>query len=196
MSLKLITPPAVEPVTLEEAKKQVELPLSATSHDDQLTRLIKAAREDVERHTRRALITQTWRRSLPAFPSGRIFIPRPPLRSVSIEYYDGVGVSQSLASELVQVDTDSAPGSVEPAPDETWPSTQALRRDAVTIEFECGFGDAASDVPEVYRQLILEIVAFRFWYRGDMQMKIPDHIMWSMNALRCGAHGGFYGLRS
>lgn len=195
MSLKLITPPAVEPVTLAEAKKQVELPLADTTHDSQLTRLITACREDVERFTRRALITQTWRRTLPYFPCGRIYFPRPPLSSVSIDYYDGSGVSQSLDAGLVQVDTDSAPGSVEPAVNTTWPTTQAGRRDAVTIEFECGFGDEASDVPANYRQLILELIAFRFWYRGDMSMDIPDHIKWSLKALRSGGHSGLYELR-
>jgi uncharacterized phiE125 gp8 family phage protein len=196
MSFSLVTPPAIEPVTLAEAKKQLEIGISDTSHDSHVTRLIKAAREDVERLTRRALITQTWQRNLSSFPSGRIFLPRPPLRSVTITYRDGNGALQPLTSSHYQIDTDAAPGSIEPAINEQWPVTEPLRRDAVLIEFSAGYGSAASDVPEVFRQVILELVAFRFWFRGDMNLEIPKHIKWSLSSLRCGAHSGYYDLKT
>lgn len=197
MSLLLVTPPATEPVSLSEAKDHCEIGASDTAHDTKLTRFIKASREDVERITRRALITQTWKRTLSGFPPGRkILLPRPPLQSVSITYYDGDGVSQSLSPSAIQVDTVAAPGSVQPAVDFEWPVTQSLRQIAVEIEFVAGFGNSSSDVPSVFRQLILELVAFRFWSRGDLNLDIPKHIQWSLQSLRCGAHSDLYEIKS
>ena len=58
MSLQLITPPAIEPVTLAEAK--AHLKVDTTDDDTLITSLIAAARARAEWHTRRAFITQGW----------------------------------------------------------------------------------------------------------------------------------------
>lgn len=195
MSLKLVTGPTSEPITLEDAKKQLEIANGDTSHDEHVGRLIVGARRDVERFTRRALITQTWRRSLNGFRTVKIFLPRPPLISVSsVQYYDSDGVSQSLSGSLYQVDTESVPGSISPAVNEVWPVTQIGKVNSVTITWTAGFGATRDSVPEEYKELIRGLVAFRFWSRGDLEAKIPDHIMWSLQSLRCGAHSGFYDL--
>lgn len=194
MSLKLVTGPTTEPITLDDAKKQLEIALGDTTHDEHVSRLITSARRDVERITRRALITQTWRRKLNAFYEPVILLPRPPLISVSsVTYFDSDGVSQSLSSSLYQVDTESAPGSIRPGPNEVWPVTQVSKVGAITITFVAGFGDRTS-VPEEYKELIRGLVAFRFWSRGDLDAKIPDHLMWAMKSLRCGVHSGYYGI--
>ena len=58
MGLKLVAPPEVEPVTLEEAK--AHLRLEGDSDDDYVSALLTAARERVELFLRRALITQAF----------------------------------------------------------------------------------------------------------------------------------------
>ena len=67
MRLVLITPPAVEPVTLDEAKlhARVEYP----DQDALVTSLIVAARRYCETCLRAALITQQWVLMLDSFPS-------------------------------------------------------------------------------------------------------------------------------
>src|SRR3974377_971688 len=67
MRLDLITPPAVEPVTLAEAKQhaRVEYP----DDDALITGMIVAARRMAETRLRSALITQTWNLYLDSFPS-------------------------------------------------------------------------------------------------------------------------------
>ena len=58
----LLTPPAVEPLTLAEAKSYLRV--DTVDEDDTIAALIAAARLLVEAYARRALITQSWRLSL------------------------------------------------------------------------------------------------------------------------------------
>lgn len=195
MSLQLVTQPAVEPVSLEQCKAQLELLESETGHDAKLRLMLAASRRDVERMTRRALITQTWRLRLPEFRQCRIYLPRPPLQSVtSVVYEDADSVATTLSASLYQTDTQSSPGFIEPAVNQVWPSTETGNRTAVTVTYVAGYGNSPTDVPAEFRQLILELVAFRFYYRGDMDSPIPQHIKWSLEALHCGAKYGYYGV--
>ena len=97
LSIKLIMPPAIEPVTLDEAKTWLKLD---TSDDDAtVIRLIASARQMVEQYTRRALITQTWRLNLvkpPALPF--IILPKAPVQQVVN------GFTQSDATTQVPLD--------------------------------------------------------------------------------------------
>lgn len=56
--------PAVEPVTLSEAKLHLRGFTSTTDLDNEITQLIVSAREWVEDYTGRALVEQRWRLSL------------------------------------------------------------------------------------------------------------------------------------
>jgi len=79
MRLKLKTVPAIEPITLEEAK----LHLKVDSADDNtlISGLITTARELAEKETKRAFITQVWQMFFDEAPD-EIEIPKPPLQSV------------------------------------------------------------------------------------------------------------------
>jgi Phage gp6-like head-tail connector protein len=68
-SLELVTAPVSEPVSLDEAKLHCRI--EQTADDDYVTSLIEGAREFVERVTRRALITQSWRLIFDAWPGMR-----------------------------------------------------------------------------------------------------------------------------
>lgn len=196
---------AVEPgdlaVCLADAKKHCELPEFDYTHDDHITRLIKSATRDVERHTRRALITQTWRLSLREFPHlgcwiGRIHLPRPPLVSVSsLVYVNTSGVETTLSASLYQVSTDSSPGYMEPAFGQVWPTVRTETADAINITYVSGFGASHEMIPDEFKQLICELVAFRFTARGDTQVGIPQHIRWSLDSLRCGAQYDYFGIK-
>jgi uncharacterized phiE125 gp8 family phage protein len=197
MGLKRITEPVEMPVSLADAKKQCELGSTDTTHDDHIIRLIKSATADVERHTRRALITQQWRLSLREIPfSNRIYLPRPPLVEIdSIQYVDDNGATQTLSSSLYQVTQDAHPGYVEPAYSETWPTVRPETVEAISITYTAGFGDNPTDIPAQYQNVIFELVAFRFMNRGDVQMGIPKHIMWSLESLKCGAQYDYFGVK-
>lgn len=205
MGLICTVEPAELAVSLADAKKQCEVSESDTTHDEHLTRLIRAATDDVERFTRRALITQTWRLSLREWPHdalrqwphpGRLLIPRPPLQSItSIVYTDDNGSLITLDSSLYQVSTDASPSFAEPAYGEVWPTLRPETLEAVRITYVAGFGDLDTDVPDQYKNAIYELVAFRFMNRGDVDVDIPKHIKWALNALRCGAMYDYYGVK-
>ena len=156
MAHRLITPASFDPVSLEELKQQCRV-----DHDDEdtlIARLGAVATRHVEARTRRALLTQTWRLTLDAFPCDTIYIPRPPLIAVSsITYLDGAGDSQTLATADYRVDASRHPGRITPAYGEYWPTTLCTTN-AVTITHTAGYG-AAGDVPEDLRHAILLLAA-------------------------------------
>lgn len=203
MGLTRTVEPAELAVSLAEAKKQCEVGADDTSHDSHITRLIRAATSDVERHTRRALITQTWKMTLREFPyyspahQSRVYIPRPPLQSItSIIYaHETTGTPTTLSGSLYQTSTESKPGYTEPAFGESWPTVRPETVEAIAITYVAGYGDDASDIPAEFQNLIYELVAFRFFNRGDVDSAIPKHIKWAMDSLKCGAKYDYFGIK-
>ncbi len=81
MSSILITPPAVEPVTLADAKAYLRV--DNDDDDGVISALIAGARSHIEAQTRRALITQAWRLVRDAWPGdGRIAVLPSPLQQI------------------------------------------------------------------------------------------------------------------
>ncbi|MFR5647639.1 MAG: head-tail connector protein, partial [Bilophila wadsworthia] len=75
MTIRQLTPPESEPVTLEQAKGFVRVDTDAD--DALLSLLITAARQEAEAITGRALGESTWAVSLPALP-GMLEVPLVP----------------------------------------------------------------------------------------------------------------------
>lgn len=178
--LKSITQPAVEPVTLAEAKAQLRV---VTSHEDvDIARMIVAAREAAEQYTRRAFVAQVWEAGYERFPDCGVFeLAKPSLISVvSVSYTDDDDVEQTLvAGTDYTVDTYSEPGRVIRRTGVTWPTiTEAGIR--VRVRFMAGFpqgegspGDDTENVPEPIRHAILLHVAEMFENR-DTAAAMPD----------------------
>jgi len=168
MPLELVTPPALEPVSLDEAKAHLKLD---TSDDDaMLTRLIAAARARAEWHTGRAFVTQSWILWLDGWCEP-IDMPLPPLIAVSsIETYGTNDTPSVLDGSQYQVD--SVGGRVALKPGVALP-VDLRRLNAVSIAFTAGYGDAAGDVPADIRQAVLDIVADLYAHRGDGGEELP-----------------------
>lgn len=179
MALALITAPTVEPITLAEAKTQCRVDSDLTDDDGLLGTLISAAREHAENLTKRAFISQTWEKTLDAFPgagwcaawptvpNGATAIPlaMPPLLSVvSVKYVDTSGVLQTLDPASYKVDDRVLPGWVVPAYGYTWP-TARLEPNAVRIRFTAGYGAAATDVPTAIKAWVKLAVATLYKHR-------------------------------
>jgi uncharacterized phiE125 gp8 family phage protein len=168
MKLTLVTGPEIEPVSIGDVCNHSRIDIG--DDDVLIEQLIKAAREQAESITNRALITQTWKLTLNAFPGngyGPIRIPKPPLQSIdSVTYLDTNGTLQSLTDSPTSswiVET-GEPTIMVPDYDVTWPSTYDVP-DAVNITFTAGYGDAAEDVPAAIRQWIMVFVAGMYEYR-------------------------------
>jgi hypothetical protein len=192
-ALTLVAGPAVEPLTLADAKNWVRHDPDDSSQDAVYTPLIKAARQACEGVARIALVTQTWRLTLDRFPGygGAGFggqgspdywrlgpdadprvvrLPRPPLQSISsVKYLDMAGALQTLATSEYVVDLDSQPGRIAPAFGKFWPPTYPVPN-AVQVQFVAGYGPAASDVPEDIKLRLRNYVQ----YCSENREKIED----------------------
>lgn len=164
MALTLVTAPAVEPLTLAEAKRHLRV-----EHDDEndlIVDALKAAREFVETFTGRVLITQTWDLKLAAFPCGAIHLPMAPVSAVStITYLDTAGASQTWSASLYRTSLPTGPkamrGCITPAYGESYPSTYGVV-DAVAVRFVAGYGTTGAALPAALRQAI-KVVLTHVW---------------------------------
>jgi uncharacterized phiE125 gp8 family phage protein len=168
-SLSLITPPVLEPISVQEAKEHCRVDL--TDEDALIDGYVQAARMHIETITGRALITQQWAMRLDGWPCW-IDVPKPPLIStvllpVAITYVDTAGASQTLATTQYRIDAPSGPtagrGRIEAAYGVTWPSLQGVLNNA-TVTFWAGYGVSGDTVPRPIRQAMLLLIGH--WYRN------------------------------
>lgn len=143
--LILEVPPAVEPVSVADAKAHSVI--EHTEDDAMIAEQVCAARQWLETYTHRSLITRTYILELEAWLP-EIELPRPPLITVdTITYWDKDNAQQTLDPAKYEVSKASMFGRVRPVSGETWPEV-SQRYDAIQIKFQAGYGDTAASVPE------------------------------------------------
>jgi len=151
MHYALITAPANEPLTIRELASHLRIGTAELEEDEVvLATMIKAARQDVEKYTARALIDQTWELKMRGWGSACIRLPVLAVRSItSVKYIDPDGAEQTLAADQYRL-TGAENAELIPEYGVTWPN---LRGDAdcVIIRWVAGFGSVAADVPEPVR---------------------------------------------
>lgn len=150
MGLRRTTQPAIEPVTLDQAKSHLRVDVD---DDDALIQdLIVTSRITCEKLLRRSLISSEWTLTLDSFCE-LTFIPRPPLISItSIGYVDSNATPQIMPPTDYRVDATGDLGRVEPT--QSWPIT-ADQMNAVTVVYTAGYGLTAQDVPAPFRAWML-----------------------------------------
>lgn len=179
----LTTAPALEPVTIEEARSQCRI--TDSSEDGLLAGYLLAARSLAERLTDRALVTQTWtetydhdwptlgrhRHFRPAHdgaaPYSRrcILLRKAPVQSVSsITYVDTNGAPQTLDPSQYQVGKRILIGAIEEAYGVSWPAVRC-QMDAISVAYVAGYA-SAGQIPETMRQAILLLVDHFFENRS------------------------------
>lgn len=166
-SLNLVASPTTEPVSVADAKKQLELAPSYTAHDQHLATLITAARQYVENHTGIACMTQTWDLVTDRLPCSDepVYLPKYPVASItSIKYYDTSGVQQTWSSANYVLSTGRNPCTVRLGYGKTWP-TYRLQADGIAVRFVAGYGATSTAAPAALRQAILLLVAHWFEQR-------------------------------
>ena len=177
---------ALEPLTLDEAKDWLRV--TDTTEDVLITSMVKAARQAIERRTKRAMLEQTWALLRDAFPAGSvIYLPIAKVLSVeSIGYVDTAGASQTFSSDNYETDFVREPGRIVLKPSASWPSIEE-GINKVTVEFTAGYGDERGDVPEDLKTAVRYILADWFssrreYAQGTTVTKIPmraEMIIWS-----------------
>ena len=168
MALTLTSGPAEEPVTVAEAK--AHLRIDGSAEDILIASLIVTSRLHVEAALGLALITQSWRLSLDAWPEdGVVRFQLRPIRSIaSVTVKDVTGTPATVAAEDYLLDGLA----VRPrliARDGKWPAP-GLRANGIDIEFTAGIGDEAGDVPQQIRHAILLLVAHWYEHRDPLEI--------------------------
>lgn len=155
MRLVLITAPTSEPVSTAAGVSHMRI--SGSSEDSLVAGFLLAARTYCERAQGRAYLSQTWDLYLDDWPSGPLYVPLPPLQSVThvIGYHTG-GTAATVATSVYQVDSVSEPGRVSLAYGNAWPSHTLRSLNGFVIRFVAGEG-TAGDVSDVHKLMIKEL---------------------------------------
>lgn len=151
MALSLYAGPAIEPVTLEEAKLHCRIDLTVTDEDALVADLIIAATRHVERFTHRRLISQVIDDKRDAAPCSVWESPVAPVISIdSVTYVDTAGTTQTWSSALYRTDIPAGPTAgparLTPIYGGQWPQAQDVIN-AFTVRFTAGYGTTAASVP-------------------------------------------------
>ena len=189
----LLTPPAVEPVGLNEAKAYLGVLDSA--EDSLISNLITAARQAVEQYCGRVLISQSWRLTLDTWPQETIIhgglrddvallaanhrlgggvveiqLPKPPLQAVmAIRVYSAAGLAATIPASNFVMDGAATPGRVVMTSGASLPVIGQSAR-GLEIDFTAGYGASANDVPAVLRQAVLQAVKALYGRDGDQSL--------------------------
>lgn len=176
MTIKIITPPKVEPVSIDEAKQHLRI---VDSDDDIIVAsMIKQAREFCEDFQNRKYITQTLELVLDGFPEDNYisFDSCSPIQNVeSIKYYDTDGQEHVFDSNNYIADLDSFVNRIVLGYCKLWPLIPLQPANAVRIRFTAGFGDDAEAVPETVKwAMVLHMRLLYDDYKADERAKLEE----------------------
>ena len=174
MTYAQIAAPAAMPVTLAEAK--AHLRVSSATEDDAISALIAVATQYLERDTGQALIDQRWRAYWDAVPcDGVLELMCSPVRGiVAVTVYDRLGEATVLDGADYYVNLVARPARLRLA--DSVPAS--MRANGIEVDFDAGYGEAGTDVPDMLKRAILVLVAHWYEFRGvfdaaDQPVSVP-----------------------
>lgn len=180
----LITPPAAELITLDEAKQQVR----RDDDDDNaiLTRLIAVVMshlDGIDGILGRALIAQTWSQDFDSFPAGAILcLGLAPVISITgIDYFDTDNAAQTYDGANFSAFNRAKESYVKLGYASSWPSYYE-RDDAVTVTYQAGYGATADKVPPAIKHAALMLLSHYYENReavltGTISAELPLGVM-------------------
>lgn len=170
-SLRLVTPPSVEPLNADQAKQHCRV--ETTEDDDYFDGLVTAARSAVEEYLSRSLITQTWELGIPRFPfQDRILLPRGPVQSVTSVIYTDSGLSSHTMTANTDYLTDiySELAEIVIPFGKVWPTAVLSTMRPVVIRFVAGYGSDGTAVPAQIILAMKQLIAD--WYENREAVSI------------------------
>ena len=200
-SLTRQTPPAVEPVTLAEAK--AHLRVDTADDDTYISGLITAAREWVEVYLDRTLIHTQWVMRFDSFPDNgteSIELPRPPMvaagtaTAVTVTMTLATGSTAEFSTSAYRVDRYATPGEIQTVYAGTWPADRRDDDNAASATWWAGYGASGTSVPATVRHAILMLAAH--WYEsrqaavatGAVPQDVPYGVKSLLDSQRWGAY--------
>jgi uncharacterized phiE125 gp8 family phage protein len=180
MPLVLTAGPALEPITLAEAK--AHLRIDGTAEDALIAGLIVTARLHVEAAAGLALLTQSWSYFLDFWPPGpALRLPLRPVQSIAaVRLYDADAAVTTLDAALYLLDGAGSPPRLIRQGALAWP-VPGRTANGIEVAFVAGYGDAAADVPKPVRHAVLLLTAHWYEHRtplevGPVAQPVPDMV--------------------
>ncbi|MFC5419653.1 phage head-tail connector protein [Bosea eneae] len=160
-----LTPPAIEPASLAEAKDFLRI--VADDEDELLGTLITAARLMIEAASGHLLIEQGWRIVLDAWPQcSEIRLPLSPVLSLTAaRVHPASGPAEPIMPASLVLVAGSDPPLIAIAGPVPVPGRA---RAAIEIDLAAGFGATRDTVPAPLRQAVLRLACRWFEHRGDV----------------------------
>ena len=197
-SLTRQTSPAVEPVTVAEAKAHLRVDVS--DDDTYIGTLITAAREWCEQYLDRTLVNTQWVMRFDSFPpdgTQDIELPRPPMSlagtttAVSLTFTSETGGTQAYSTASFRVDRNATPGAVKTLYGQTWPP-HLMDDNAVSVTWWAGYGSAGSSVPAAVRHAILMVVGILYEKRAAAESGSLNEVPFGVKSLLDSHRWGSY----
>lgn len=200
-NLTLVTPPAAEPLVLDEVKHYLRLDgIEDQAEDAYINTLITVSREYCEEYQNRAYITQIWELSLSSFPieatdslnddvtKSVIELPKGNLQKVNkFTYKDASGnITEMMPDTDYILTTRGILGRISPPFGKIFPVCLLYPLDPIVINYTCGYGDDASKVPQRIKHAILLLISH--WYENrmvinDLRGVNPEEISFAVTSL-------------
>jgi len=171
-SLKETIAPTIEPLDLLDVKTYLRV--DHNSDDNLINSLILSARQACEKATGLSLINRSYNLYIDEWTSNSLFLPRPPLVSISaINIYAEDGSSSLYAAINYFVDNNGfSPrivlnsGAVTPL--------ASRKANGIEIQYIAGYGILTSDIPELLKQGMMQLITYIYEHRGDSIDKALD----------------------
>lgn len=171
MALTMTSGPAIESVSLDDAK--AHLRIDGSSEDALIASLILTSRLHIEAALGLALVQQSWRLILDGWPRGGVVrVPLSPLTSVAeVRVKNADGLFEVVPSADYVVVVAGRPQRL--LAKSIWP-TPGVAAAGVEIDFTAGYGSAAEDVPAPIRQALLLLMAHWYEHRDPIEIGAPQ----------------------
>lgn len=192
MTLIRVAPPAILPITLDDAKGQARIFFD--DDDGVISRLIAAAVAQIDGTGTlgRAMITQDWAQWVSQSP-GWVRLEMGPFQELlSVQFYDKFGELQTATLADFETRLQGDYVICKPKEDREWP-TADTRQDAIKITYRVGYGDTAADVPQNLRHALLLLVDHWYQHRGASSESRLMPIPFGVDALIATERVSWYG---
>ena len=196
-TLRRLTDPSVEPVSLAEAKAHLRVEHDAD--DAVIAYCIAASREWVEEYLDGTLILTQWAMTLDLFPP-HINLAKPPMATaegytdVTLTYTTDTEAVVALPSSDYRVDRHSWPGVLRPNYGDSWPAHLA-DYNSITVTWWAGFGATGADVPQRIRSAVLMLTTHLYEQRSAVlvgQGVVSKHIEYGVRSMLDASRWGGY----
>lgn len=174
---RLVEGPAIEPLDLEEMKKNRRF--SSTALDTLFDVWASSARQMFEEQTSLQLVTGQRVFLIDEAPVGNVLmVSRGPVQAiVRVDYVDGDGAVQEFDADsyemippVATVDTYPTPGGIQLVNSSSWPTLDS-RKQALRVYYTAGFGSAFGSVPEVIKYALMQYVGMFHRFNEEITEK-------------------------